>query len=145
MEQRVDPEPIDLTITGELAQLRSVRRSVLEYAERFGFTADEVAHICLAVDEALVNVIEHGYGGPCQEEIHVRLGPVERDGRRGLEIRIRDFGRKIEPERICGRDLDDVRPGGLGVHIMRSVMDEVEYRQADDRGMILQMVRLCSQ
>ena len=54
---------------------------------------------------------------------------------------IRDHGRSVDPSSIKSRDLDDVRPGGLGVHIMRSVMDRVEYRKRGLTGMELSMTK----
>jgi anti-sigma regulatory factor (Ser/Thr protein kinase) len=44
-----------------------------------------------------------------------------------LEIRIDDYGEFVDPTEIQSRQLDDVRPGGLGVHLMKKVMDSVEY------------------
>ncbi len=132
---------LNLTIPGELRELAAVRRAVRACACAFGFSEEQAAHICLAVDEALVNVIMHGYGGPTAEKIELSIRPVGSQGQCGLRIRIRDYGRRVEPSTIKGRNLDDVRPGGVGVHIIRSIMDEVCFTQAEDRGMILQMVK----
>ena len=63
------------------------------------------------------------------------------DGQTAMEILIRDFGPKVDPENIKGRDLDELKPGGVGVHIMQSVMDEIEFTPADDCGMQLRMVK----
>ncbi len=49
--------------------------------------------------------------------------------------------RSIDPSTISGRDLGDVRPGGLGVHIIRSTMDKVRYRPRPGGGMLLRMVK----
>ncbi len=58
-----------------------------------------------------------------------------------LEITIRDFGKQVDPKSIEGRDLDEVEPGGVGVHIMQSIMDETEFKQAEDCGMRLRMIK----
>jgi anti-sigma regulatory factor (Ser/Thr protein kinase) len=58
-----------------------------------------------------------------------------------LECDVRDFGRQVDPSTIRSRSLDEVRPGGLGVHIIRSVMDEVEYSRAEGGGMRLRMLK----
>jgi anti-sigma regulatory factor (Ser/Thr protein kinase) len=47
----------------------------------------------------------------------------------------------VDPATIRSRDLDDIRPGGLGVHIIHEVMDEVRYERRDSRGMRLTMVK----
>ncbi len=58
-----------------------------------------------------------------------------------LEIRLRDYGNQVAPEQIRSRDLDDVRPGGLGVHIIQECMDTVEYRPAETGGTLLILQR----
>ncbi|MCK4660052.1 MAG: ATP-binding protein [Phycisphaerae bacterium] len=122
----------------ELPRIRDALRSVVD---RVGFTGDEPAQVVLAIDEALANVITHGYGGPCAKPIDICVSPLSEGSRAGIRVSIRDFGRQVDPVVICGRDLDDVRPGGLGVHIMRTVMDEVEYKAAEGTGMRVTMTK----
>jgi anti-sigma regulatory factor (Ser/Thr protein kinase) len=95
------------------------------------------------VEEALTNIIRHSYGGPCDKPIVVKLNKIGYGDKNApaLEIVIRDFGKQVDPESIKGRDLAEFRPGGVGVHIMRSVMDEIEFSPADDCGMQLRMVK----
>ena len=133
--------PVSLRIAADPEELPKAREALRGVMDRVGFDTDAEGKIVLAIDEALANVIKHGYGGACAQPIDVSFAEVEKDGRRGLRVEIRDFGRQVEPSEICGRDLDDVRPGGLGVHIMRTVMDEVEFAHAEDCGMRLTMVK----
>ena len=109
-------------------------------AADLGFSESDVSKIMLAVDEALANVIRHGYGGPCDKPIDICIESVDHP-QPALRIAVRDFGRQIDPDAIAGRDLDDVRPGGLGVHIMRTVMDHVQYTCAPGGGMQLEMLK----
>ena len=85
-------------------------------------------------------------GEPCDKPVIVDLSEIEncKDGAGGFEILIRDFGKQVDPALIKGRDLDDIRPGGLGVHIMESVMDQIEYTCAEDSGMKLRMLKYIS-
>ena len=55
---------------------------------------------------------------------------------------IEDEAAQVDPAAMQGRELDDVRPGGLGVHIIREVMDEVVYSKRETKGMRLTMVKL---
>ncbi len=131
-----------MTITGSTDSLPVVRSALARMAELEGMAAEDIHKITLAVDEALANVIKHGYGGPCDKPIHIKLeGFDEPDGRGGIRVEVRDHGRQVDPHTIKGRDLDDVRPGGLGVHIMRTVMDKVEFSCPIDGGMHLEMVK----
>ncbi len=59
----------------------------------------------------------------------------------GIEIVIEDDAMQVDPDTIRSRDLDDIRPGGLGVHIIREIMDEVSYARRDRRGMRLTLVK----
>lgn len=139
-----DPPLLELTLQSVRAALPGIRDRVraLTKAERFGVEA--CGQIVLAVDEALANVIQHGYEGVSDQPIDVRFERLERlehNGRRGLRVTIRDYGRQVDPATIRSRDLSDIRPGGLGVHIMRSVMDEVIYARPADCGMLLTMTK----
>ena len=132
---------MNLRISADPGELPQVREALTTLADQVGFEAGEAARIVLAIDEAVANVIKHGYGGACSEPIDIHVSAIEEQDRAGLRVSIRDFGRQVDPSAICGRDLDDVRPGGLGVHIIRTVMDEVEYGRADEGGMRVTMIK----
>jgi anti-sigma regulatory factor (Ser/Thr protein kinase) len=106
-----------------------------------GFSEEIIDKLVLATDEALANVIKHGYDSRPDGSIMLILRPIAGPARKGLDIVIVDRGKSIDPCLICGRDLDDLRPGGLGVHIIRSVMDKVQYRKRSGGGMLLRMVK----
>jgi len=97
--------------------------------------------VVLAVDEACQNVIRHGYGGDPDGEIRIE---IRRDGG-DLVVYLEDFAPRVDPERVQPRDLEDVRPGGLGTHFIRECMDEREFlpppeaRGEPDRGNLLRM------
>lgn len=133
---------IELNITSNARSLPVVRSAVERMARMEGFGDADAHALVLAIDEALANVIEHGYGGATDQPIGIALKSVSSsDGRLGIEVSVRDQGRQVDPTSIVGRDLAEVRPGGLGVHIIRSVMDEVQYQLADGGGMLLRMVK----
>jgi anti-sigma regulatory factor (Ser/Thr protein kinase) len=134
-------EPIDIRIPSDPANLCTVREAIRRSAAGAGFEEPDTEQIVLAVDEALANVIKHGYGGCRDQPIHIRIEYAAEPGRSGVRFVIRDFGKSVDPRTICGRDLDDVRPGGLGVHIMKTVMDEVRYAPADGGGTRLEMLK----
>ena len=132
-------EPLHLHITSEPARLAEVRDAVAKTARQIGFDEEEVGKMVLAVDEALCNVIKHGYGYEPGRPIDLTFSGQVGADRVGIEILVRDYGRQVDPSTIRGRDLARVRPGGLGVHIITSLMDEVEYSQAAGGGMCLRM------
>ena len=132
LHMRADPE--------YLCVARAVVRQVFRIA---GLEEDKCELVALGVEEALTNVIRHSYGGPCDKPIIVKLSRIDHYHKNGpaLEIAIRDFGRQVDPKNIKAKEPDELRPGGRGVHIMESVMDEVGFSRADDCGMELRMVR----
>jgi anti-sigma regulatory factor (Ser/Thr protein kinase) len=133
--------PAYLRITSEPARLAEVRRAVAGIAGEIGFDKEEVSQLVLAVDEALCNVIKHGYACEPGHPIELVLSDAPGAGGAGLEIQVRDYGKQVDPDGLHGRDLEDVRPGGLGLHIIRSTMDEVKFTRAEGGGMRLVMCK----
>lgn len=142
-----DPPP-DLTLhmRSNPRLLAGAREMVASLARRLGFDEVSACQVALAVDEALANVIRHGYerreDGPIDMLVWL-LAPEGDPGAAptGLRVVIEDEGRQVDPELIKGRDLDDIRPGGLGVHIIREVMDHVRYEKRNTGGMRLTLVK----
>ncbi len=121
------PRSISTTVRSTTDHLKEVRTFVDAAARQFGFGDDEVANIVLAVDEACTNIIKHAYGGAPDGDIRVT---VIREGK-SFEIQIHDHGRSFDPESIHApnlkKHLTEYRRGGLGVYLMRRLMDHVEY------------------
>ncbi|MBX3355265.1 MAG: ATP-binding protein [Phycisphaeraceae bacterium] len=120
--------------------LAPVRSMVVSLAERTGFDEVMCSHIQLAVDEALANVLRHGYGG--REDCRIWVHLWELHDPAGLRIVIEDLARQVDPETIRGRELDEVRPGGLGVHLMQSLMDVVRFERRHEGGMRLTLEKI---
>jgi anti-sigma regulatory factor (Ser/Thr protein kinase) len=101
------------------------------------FSSSDGMLVTLAVHEACANVIEHSYQGNTGQRIDltVLITPDE------LAVEIRDYGRKPDLTAIQPRALHDVRPGGLGTHFMRSIMDNVTYDVSPDTGTLLRMIK----
>jgi len=133
--------PIRIELVSDPMYLCGAREFVSCIAHRVGFDDMACSKIALAVDEAMCNVIRHGYKRDTTRPIWVTVIPTRPEGERpgAIEVVIEDEAEQIDPERIVGRPLEDVRPGGLGVHIMREVMDLVEYTKRDGAGMRLRL------
>lgn len=137
------PPDVVLRLVSDVRYLAGARELVSGVARRMGFSHDSSSHLALAVDEALCNVIRHGYHQETNKPIWVKIWPLEDDGEHGPGVRIviEDEAQQVDPSLIQGRDLDDIRPGGLGVHIIRQVVDHAEYAPRTDRGMCLTLVK----
>lgn len=123
--------------------LSGARELVGTVAKRLGFDDLDCSKIALAVDEALCNVIRHGYARALDRPIWISIWPVEGEGgAEGIRIAIEDEARQVDPSAMQGRSLTDIRPGGLGVHIIREVMDEAVYEKREGGvGMRLTLVK----
>ncbi|MCP4671958.1 MAG: ATP-binding protein [Desulfobacula sp.] len=93
--------------------------------------------IILAVNEACSNIIKHGYKNDYNQKIEIRI-TLERDI---FTISIIDNGIKFDINSIEPRDVSEVKPGGLGLHIMQEVMDKVEYSKTLQKFNRLTMVK----
>jgi len=137
--------------------LSGVRDMISAVAKRLGFTEEACGQMALAVDEALCNVIRHGYNKDPDKPIWLSLWPeggawdsshspsplegAVADHAEALRIVIEDEAKQVDPAVIKSRDLDQIRPGGLGVHIIKSVMDEAVYEKRPKGGMRLTMLK----
>lgn len=115
-----------LCLTAELKDLARIRGFVQESTAAFSVPPDVLSGILLAVDEAVTNVILHGYagrGGPLEVEFSHPPGL--------LIIRLRDeaplFDPTVVPEPDLDASLEQRAPGGLGIYLIRQAMDEVEH------------------
>ncbi len=137
----MNPRPGDavrIHIRSSPWQLAVVRAAVEKMCCQVGMDERATGEMMLGVDEALTNVIRHAYEGSGDRPIEIDLSPCGPDERVDcLEVVIRDEGRSVPAEQIRSRDLEDIRPGGLGVHIMQTVMDHVEYTPRPDGGTVL--------
>ncbi|MGB2867155.1 MAG: ATP-binding protein [Bacteroidota bacterium] len=118
---------ISKTILSRTDHLLEVREFVSEAARQCGFGDEEVANIVLSVDEACTNIIKHAYQFAPDQKIQIDV----LRGKDSFEVRITDSGKPFDPEIIRPPDLKQhlghYRRGGLGVYLMRRLMDKVEY------------------
>ncbi len=129
---------LQLRFPARAAELKKIRDAIRKAVEGCGCSAKSTADIVLAIDEACQNIIRHAYHGDSDNVIELE---VEHRSD-GLVFSLIDQAPAIDPNLVKPRDLDDVRPGGLGTHFIRRVMDEVEFlRPASGRGNLLRMVR----
>ena len=134
-------KPVELSILSSPANLPAVRAAVEKVCRNVGFDSDAVGDIVLSVDEALTNIIRHAYKGAEGQPIDVKLTPIGGRQPKAIKICLADRGRYMDPARFKPRDLEQVQPGGLGVHIITKCMDQVRYEAREGGGTLLTMVK----
>jgi serine/threonine-protein kinase RsbW len=136
----MDPFRRQLCMIGHMAELPQVLDFVEESAEDAGVDPDFRFDLQLAAEEACTNVIEHAYGGQ-GGEIEVCFETNESD----VIITIRDHGQSFDPAQVPGPDLklplDQRVIGGLGLHLMQQLMDDVQFTFAEDRNTLVMVKR----
>jgi serine/threonine-protein kinase RsbW len=122
-------------------QLDDIREFVARAAQDAGLDDPSVYSIELCTDEACTNIIEHAYRGQENGEIECTCDSNDEK----LVIIIRDHGKPFDPSNVAVPDLDadlEDRPvGGLGVFLMKKLMDEVRFEQLGESGNVLTMVK----
>ena len=123
---------LELKIQSQTEKLIFVREFVSEAARKFGFDEETVSKIALAVDEACTNVIKHSYDYAPNKEIEI----IVAGKKAAFEVVIVHSGKSFDPQAVKPPDMKEYlshyRKGGLGMHLMRSLMDSVEYRISKD-------------
>ena len=120
-----------LRIPSETDNLELIREFVTKVAEKVGFDSDDIGKIELACDEACTNVIKHAYP------------PDKNNGKQSLDILIKidfdkftlvvtDHGKGFDPKSIKLPNMQEylaqLKVGGLGIYLMKTLMDEVDYQ-----------------
>jgi len=129
------------TFPGRFDSLRRISEFVARFAGAAGLEPKVIYAVEMAVDEACTNIIEHAYGGEGRGDIECTC-QVSSDG---LTVRLRDYGRPFDPSSVPEPDinagLDERREGGLGLYLIRKLMDEVRFEFTPDSGNVLTMVK----
>jgi serine/threonine-protein kinase RsbW len=136
-----------LTVPGRYEEIQKICQFMADGAAESGLDQTAVFHIELACDEACTNIIEHAYGGEDEGEIQVSW---QLKGSSFI-INIHDNGRSFDPDTIPTPALppvssetpnpENVKVGGLGIHFMRQLMDEVEFEFDAESGNTLTLIK----
>lgn len=113
----------------DTANLEIVREFVARIARNLGFTNEEVYRIELAVDEASTNVIKHAYKGDERNRKYIHIDVTTYENR--IEINVIDQGKGFDPSKIKTPEmkayLKKMKRGGLGLYLIKTLMDKVDY------------------
>ena len=127
--------PADTSVLEEVGEL------IAEACRNAGFDDEEISDVALAVDEACTNTIYHGLLSDPDKTFQLAVRTKTNE----IEILIHELGRPFDPNQITLPDLTkplEERPiGGLGIFLIRKLMDEVEFYVDECQGKILRMIK----
>jgi serine/threonine-protein kinase RsbW len=121
--------------------LDEIREFVGDIARQGGFSDKDVYNIQLATDEAASNIIEHAYQNMPDKVLDLSCGM------RGdvITVTLTDYGDSFDPSEVpvpdLKADLSDRKIGGLGIFLMRKLMDEIDYRPGPNKSNVLTMIK----
>ena len=115
-----------INIKSNPSELKDLRVQIKKYLDE-NFKDLKVDEILLAIDEAVQNIIRYAYEMKADQPIDIEIQKTK-----NFSIKIRDYGKQVELSSIAPRKLNEVRPGGLGVHFIRTICKNVKYEHAKD-------------
>jgi sigma-B regulation protein RsbU (phosphoserine phosphatase) len=138
MQPNIDPELLfKLKLPAEADRLALVRSVVQRALENDGCSKELAQNIVIAVNEACMNIITHAYKDVGEGIFELELSKTSG----GLRFRLTDHAPPINLDSVKPRDLDDIRPGGLGIHFIQEIMDEFKMGHLDDnKGNYMEML-----
>ena len=122
-------ESLSITLKNDRMEIPRLAQIVMDFCNRNGLDPAIEADLNLALEEIVINVIKHGYADREEHEIAVtfQLGPG------ALTVRVEDDGLPFNPldapAANVSSPLEQRRAGGLGVYLVRNLMDEFEYQR----------------
>lgn len=135
------PETQTRIFPAQYKSLAAIGQFIAAAAEQAGFDACIAYQIQLAVDEACSNIIEHAYGGEGAGiiECTYRIRHEE------FVVVLRDYGQPFQPEIVpdpnLSANIEERSGGGLGLYLIREIMDEVDFDFESEAGNVLTLVK----
>ncbi|MDD3839026.1 MAG: ATP-binding protein [Clostridia bacterium] len=127
-------DKIQLILPNKPEYVSVARLTASAIANRVGFNIEDIEDIKVAIAEACTNAILHGCT-ECENSfvIDFKVEPGN------IEITVKDKGKGMQVDKLKKPDLSNPKEGGLGVFIIKSLMDEVELKSNEGRGTVLTM------
>jgi serine/threonine-protein kinase RsbW len=128
---------IVLELKNQVSDLARLHQTLAEFGQRHGLAAQAVHDLTLALEEILTNIIAHGYTDHRDHAILVRLSAHPGEVRAEVEDDGQPFNPLEAPEPDTTKSLEERTIGGLGIHLVRKLMDGLEYRKQGDRNLLI--------
>lgn len=129
------------TFPARFDSLAKIGKFIEQATIQAGFDDSNTYAVQLAVDEACSNIIEHAYGGESRGDIQCTY----RIENNRLIIALRDKGRPFDPEKIqepnFGAPIEELKPRGAGLFLIRKLMDEIRFEFDQESGNVLTLVK----
>jgi sigma-B regulation protein RsbU (phosphoserine phosphatase) len=129
-------EELEVKLNNKVSELERLNHTLTEFGRRHGLTPKVVHDLNLALEEILTNIISYGYTDNREHEIKVRLSVQPGEVKAEVEDDGQPFNPLEAPEADTAQSLEERTIGGLGIHLVRKLMDDLEYKRQGDRNLL---------
>jgi sigma-B regulation protein RsbU (phosphoserine phosphatase) len=130
------PEELEIKLKNKVSELERFNQTLTEFCRRHGLAANVVHDLNLALEEILANIISYGYTDSREHEIRVRLSVQPGEVKAEVEDDGQPFNPLEAPEPDTTKPLEERTIGGLGIHLVRTLMDGLEYKRQQERNLL---------
>jgi sigma-B regulation protein RsbU (phosphoserine phosphatase) len=131
-----DDEIWTMTIKNQLSEISKVINGIAKFCQELPVPLSPGRKLKIVLDEILNNTISYGYDDEQEQEIRIEVEPIAD----GIILTIRDAGNAFNPLECDTPDtdlsIDDRSPGGLGLHLVKNMVDDVRYMRVDETNVL---------
>lgn len=131
-----------IMLKNNLSEIRKVREGIEDFGRSNKLSKEDTFDANLALEEIVVNIISYAYKNNEERliEVDLKVNEVE------LEMKVKDDGKQFDPlaksAPNCKVPLEQKEPGGWGIHLVRNIMDELEYRRRNEKNILIMRKKL---
>jgi phosphoserine phosphatase RsbU/P len=129
-------EELEIKLNNKVSEIERFNQTLAEFGRRHGLAPKVVHDLNLALEEILTNIISYGYTDNREHEIKVRLSMQPGEVKAEVEDDGQPFNPLEVPEADTAQSLEERTIGGLGIHLVRKLMDGLEYKRQGDRNLL---------
>jgi sigma-B regulation protein RsbU (phosphoserine phosphatase) len=129
-------EELEIKLNNKVSEIGRFNQTLTEFARRHGLAPNVVHDLNLALEEIITNIISYGYTDDREHEIRVRLSVQPGEIKAEVEDDGQPFNPVEAPEPDTTKSLEERKIGGLGIHLVRKLMDQIEYKRQGDRNLL---------
>jgi anti-sigma regulatory factor (Ser/Thr protein kinase) len=130
----------NILIKNNLSEIERLSKAVAEFGEKNNLSSEVIYDVRLALEEVVSNIINYGFEDNYEHQISIEMNLQGET----LTMKIKDDGKPFNPLEVKSTNLDkpfDEREiGGMGIHIVRKLMDKILYKREEGNN-VLQLTK----
>lgn len=130
-------ETLSITLHNRISELERLGRVVATFGEEHHLPDKVLYAVNLALDEIVTNIISYGYDDQADHQILLRLSLQGKELTAEVEDDGKPFNPLEAPEPDLGQPLEERKVGGLGIHLIRNMMDGMDYRRQSGKNLLV--------